>query len=117
MTIENIKRKFANIEVEYNDWHKAIEVYERCKSEPLGELPEYIFRAYIVMGTTTAVADALKSAGKRNGSRLFIPNDISETIENTAIADTDIVVVARFLLRNGRDHMDKILRSLSKSKK
>ncbi len=107
----------ANAESVCNDWRKAVEVYERCKDEPLGELPEFMFRAFIVMGTTDEVVSALKSAGKRNGTKQFGTGDVSGTIENAIIEDLDIVVVARFLLRQGMRSMAQIRREINKVQK
>lgn len=108
MRIEKIEANLAKAERAYYDWRKAVEVYERCKNEPLGEFPESAFRAYIVMGTVADAAKALNAAGQRNGKKSFQSNDISATITSVSLEDTDIMVAARFLLNEGRVYMDKL---------
>lgn len=108
MRIEKIKSNFAKAERAYNDWHKAVEVYERCNSEPLGEFPESAFRAYIVMGTVADAAKTLNNAGQRNGQEAFQSNDISDTITSVTLEDFDLMIVARFLLNEGRTYMNKL---------
>lgn len=108
MRIEKIEANFAKAERAYHNWRKAIEVYERCKSEPLGEFPESAFRAYIVTGTVADAAKALNAVGQRNGKKSFQSNDISTTITSIILEDTDLMLVARFLLNEGRIYMDKL---------
>ena len=86
----------------------AIAVYERCKSEPLGDFPESAYRAYILTGSTVDAAAALNNAGQRNGSRKFQPGDISETIDGALIDDIELIEVAKFMLRGGRYYMNKL---------
>ena len=102
MRIEKIEQYLKKAEREYTAWRKAVSVYERCKAEPIGQFPESAFRAYIVTGSVEDAARALNNAGQRNGTKKFISNDISNTISNVEIEDTDIVEIARFLLGGGR---------------
>lgn len=108
MKIEKIRAKLEKAERECGDLRKAVEVYEQCKNEPLGEFPESAFRAYVVTGTVADAAKELNDAGQRNGTRRFQSNDISETITTVDLENTDLMLVARFLLNEGRFFMDKL---------
>lgn len=108
MKIEKIEAKLAKAEQAYNDWRKAVEVYERCKTEPLGQFPESAFRAYILTGTVAEAAKALNDGEQRNGKKAFQSNDISDTITTVNLEDTDLMLVARFLLNEGRIFMNKL---------
>ena len=108
MRIEKIEAKLAKAEQAYNDWRKVVEVYERCKTEPIGQFPESAFRAYILTGTVAEAAKALNNAGQRNGKRVFQSNDINNTITTVNLEDTDLMLVARFLLNEGRIFMNKL---------
>lgn len=108
MKIEKIRAKLEKAERECEDLRKAIAVYERCKDEPLGEFPESAFRAYIITGAVDDAAKALNDAGQRNGTRKFQSNDISGAITSVDLENKDLMLVARFLLRDGRIFMDKL---------
>lgn len=99
MKIERVMAKLKKAEQEYNNWRKAAEVCEKYKDEPLGEFPESAFRAYIMTGGTVEAAKALNDAGYRIGKRKVISDDISDTIDNVDIENTDLMFAARFLLR------------------
>lgn len=89
MRIEEIEKRLSGVDAkleklqrERTAWLTAISVHERCKSEPIGEFPESAYRAYIISGTVADAAYMLNNDNQRNGARKFIPNDISETIDN-----------------------------------
>lgn len=100
--LSGVNAKLEKLQRERTAWLTAISVYERCKTEPIGEFPESAYRAYIISGTVADAAYMLNNGNQRNGTRKFIPNDISETIDNIDIDDAEIMNVARFLLSNGR---------------
>ncbi len=106
--IEKIKKDLAKLEKQRDELLRAIAVYERCKDEPIGEYPESAYRAYIITGAVADAAKALNDAGQKNGRKKFESNDISRTIDNVEIDDEELMAVARYLLRNGRYHMDKL---------
>lgn len=108
MRIEKIEANLAKAEQAYHDWRKAVEVYERCKGESIGTFPESAYRAYIVTGSTADAAQALNIAGQRKDGKKFKPEDISAAIDDIKIEDTELAVVAKFLLRNGRIHINQL---------
>ncbi len=66
---------------------------------PLGDFPLSAYRAYMTAGSTADAAKLLNEAGQRCGTRRFSSNDISHTIDHVEIEDTELMEVARFLLR------------------
>lgn len=108
MRIEKVKTELAKLERQRAGFLKAISVYERCKTEPLGDFPDSVYRAYVLTGAVADAARMLNEAGQRSGKRKFQSNDISDTIDNVPIEDKELMAVAKFLLRDGRYFIDKL---------
>ncbi len=99
MQIDRIRKELTKAERACATWRKVVSVCERCQETPLGNFPGSAYRAYLTAGSTTDAAKVLNEAGQRRGTRKFSSNDISHTIDHVEIEDTELMEVARFLLR------------------